>query len=121
VYEPSKERVIFDLNHTFQNIMENKNVVLLGEDIIDPYGGAFKVTKGLGLVQGEVLAFNSLSSKNDYSLNVGWKEIVKENIKSSLLEKINKKDKFYFIHSYYCKPKNQKIITTNCNYSNALC
>jgi glutamine amidotransferase len=73
----------------------------------------FKITKGLGLVQGEVLAFNSPSLKNDYSLNVGWKEIVKENIKSSLLEKINKKDKFYFIHSYYCKPKNQKIITTN--------
>jgi 2-oxoisovalerate dehydrogenase E1 component len=47
VYKPSKERVIFDLNQTFQNIMENQNVVLLGEDIIDPYGGAFKVTKGL--------------------------------------------------------------------------
>ena len=67
----------------------------------------------MGLVQGEVLAFNSLSTKNDYSLNVGWQEIVKENNKSFLLEKINKKEKFYFIHSYYCKPKNQKIITTN--------
>ena len=78
----------------------------------------FKVTKGLGLVQGEVLAFNSHSSKNDYSLNVGWKEILKKNIKSSLLEKINKKDKFYFIHSYYCKPKNQNIITTNSIFNN---
>jgi pyruvate/2-oxoglutarate/acetoin dehydrogenase E1 component len=26
---------------------ENKNVYLLGEDILDPYGGAFKVTRGL--------------------------------------------------------------------------
>ena len=26
---------------------ENKNVYLLGEDVLDPYGGAFKVTRGL--------------------------------------------------------------------------
>jgi glutamine amidotransferase len=46
-------------------------------------------------------------------LNVGWSGIVRKNVKSTLLEKIKKKDKFYFIHSYYCKPKDQKIITTN--------
>lgn len=98
-----------------KNFEKNKKIIgiCLGMQLLFDSSREFKVTKGLGLVQGEVLAFNSHSSKNDYSLNVGWKEIVKENIKSSLLEKINKKDKFYFIHSYYCKPKNQKIITTN--------
>jgi pyruvate/2-oxoglutarate/acetoin dehydrogenase E1 component len=30
-----------------QAFSENKNVYLLGEDILDPYGGAFKVTRGL--------------------------------------------------------------------------
>ena len=73
----------------------------------------FNITKGLGLVKGEVLAFSYPSSKNDYSLNIGWKEIVKKKIKNTLLEKISKKDKFYFINSYYCKPKDQKIVTTN--------
>jgi glutamine amidotransferase len=48
-----------------------------------------------------------------YSLNIGWKEIIKKKIKNTLLEKISKKDKFYFINSYYCKPKDQKIVTTN--------
>jgi len=98
-----------------KNFEKNKKIIgiCLGMQLLFDSSREFKVTKGLGLVQGEVLAFNSLCSKNDYSLNVGWKEIVKENIKSSLLEKINKKDKFYFIHSYYCKPKNKKIITTN--------
>ena len=43
---------------------------------------------------------------------------IKKNIKSSLLKKIYKKDKFYFIHSYYCKPKDQKIITTNSIFNN---
>ena len=30
-----------------QALLEDKRVVLLGEDLLDPYGGAFKVTKGL--------------------------------------------------------------------------
>ena len=30
-----------------QAFTDNQNVYLLGEDILDPYGGAFKVTKGL--------------------------------------------------------------------------
>lgn len=98
-----------------KNFEKNKKIVgiCLGMQLLFDSSREFKITKGLGLVQGEVLAFNSLSAKNDYSLNVGWKEILKENNKSSLLEKINKKDKFYFIHSYYCKPKNKKVITTN--------
>jgi pyruvate/2-oxoglutarate/acetoin dehydrogenase E1 component len=36
------------LNQSLHNILKaDKNVILLGEDILDPYGGAFKVTKGL--------------------------------------------------------------------------
>lgn len=98
-----------------KNFEKNKKIVgiCLGMQLLFDSSSEFKITKGLGLVQGEVLAFNPPSAKNDYSLNVGWKEILKENNKSSLLEKINKKDKFYFIHSYYCKPKNKKFITSN--------
>jgi len=36
------------LNKSLHDILKNnKNVILIGEDIIDPYGGAFKVSKGL--------------------------------------------------------------------------
>ena len=36
------------INNSLHNLMDNnKKVYLLGEDIVDPYGGAFKVTKGL--------------------------------------------------------------------------
>ena len=28
-------------------LLENKNIVFYGEDLADPYGGAFKVSKGL--------------------------------------------------------------------------
>ena len=41
-------RVVEAINQTLCSLMsEDPNVVMLGEDILDPYGGAFKVTKGL--------------------------------------------------------------------------
>lgn len=41
-------RVNESLNKALHNMMEeNNDIVVIGEDILDPYGGAFKVTKGL--------------------------------------------------------------------------
>jgi 2-oxoisovalerate dehydrogenase E1 component len=41
-------RVVDELNRAFHEILEsNPEVVLIGEDLHDPYGGAFKVTRGL--------------------------------------------------------------------------
>jgi 2-oxoisovalerate dehydrogenase E1 component len=45
---PEKTRVVTALNRCFSNLMErHPEIVMLGEDILSPYGGAFKVTKGL--------------------------------------------------------------------------
>lgn len=30
-----------------ETVLRNKNIIMLGEDICDPYGGAFKITKGI--------------------------------------------------------------------------
>ena len=36
------------LNSSLNSILsKNKNVILIGEDLLDPYGGAFKASKGL--------------------------------------------------------------------------
>jgi pyruvate/2-oxoglutarate/acetoin dehydrogenase E1 component len=41
-------RFVVSLNRALHQLMsEDKRVYLLGEDIFDPYGGAFKVTRGL--------------------------------------------------------------------------
>lgn len=41
-------RVVENLNRALHKIMEgDSRVYVIGEDILDPYGGAFKVTKGL--------------------------------------------------------------------------
>lgn len=42
------ERVIGNLNRALHDLLaEDPNLYLLGEDVVDPYGGAFKATKGL--------------------------------------------------------------------------
>jgi pyruvate/2-oxoglutarate/acetoin dehydrogenase E1 component len=41
-------RVVESINRALHDLMETDlRLVILGEDILDPYGGAFKVTKGL--------------------------------------------------------------------------
>lgn len=41
-------RVVEKINKILERLMnENKDLYIVGEDILDPYGGAFKVTKGL--------------------------------------------------------------------------
>jgi 2-oxoisovalerate dehydrogenase E1 component len=46
--QPTTHSVLDALNHGLhQALTDDPNVLVLGEDILDPYGGAFKVTRGL--------------------------------------------------------------------------
>ena len=40
------ESLNLGLHHAFE---KNESVLLMGEDVLDPYGGAFKVTRGFRL------------------------------------------------------------------------
>ena len=74
-----------------------------------------KHTSGLGILKGNVLKFktNKIHKK---SFNVGWKKIKNENRKiNSLLSK--KDDYMYFIHSFYVKPLDDKIITSKSSFN----
>ncbi len=45
---PAIRTVLDSLNHgLYQSLADDKRAVLLGEDLLDPYGGAFKVSRGL--------------------------------------------------------------------------
>ena len=44
----ARERVIENLNRALHSLIEkNDDVLLIGEDLLDPYGGAFKASRGL--------------------------------------------------------------------------
>lgn len=56
--EEGSERVAVNLNRAISELLErDDNAFMVGEDIIDPYGGAFKITRGLsGRFPGRVLS-----------------------------------------------------------------
>lgn len=66
---------------------------------------------GFGFIEGEVKKFDS---KNGIVPNIGWNKIKVKNSKSLFYKRFNNKF-FYFIHSYYCLPKNKKIISSTNN------
>lgn len=42
-----KMKYIYSLRNAMDELISEKNAYVLGEDVMEPYGGAFKVTKGL--------------------------------------------------------------------------
>ena len=43
----AKQNVLKSLNAALHNVLADERVVFMGEDILDPYGGAFKISRGL--------------------------------------------------------------------------
>ena len=63
--------------------------------------------QGLNLIEGKV---KKIPLKENTIPHIGWSKIKK--MKENNLFK-NDNDFFYFVHSYYCEPKNKDIILTN--------
>ena len=68
---------------------------------------------GLSILNGSTKKLNKLVDQNNLKIpHVGWNSIIiKDN--SKILENINNNSNFYFVHSYFVKPKNEKIIKSN--------
>lgn len=74
--------------------------------------------KGLGILNGKVVKFKKIKLPIPHMC---WNvvEFVKEN--TLLLDGLNKKEYFYFVHSYYVVPKDKNIVFGVTNYSNEFC
>ena len=90
--------------------------ICVGMQILFTKSYEFGVTHGLNILKGEVLKIPS--KFNEKKLNIpfiGWNKInYKKNC--SVFKNMDKDDFFYFTHSFYVKPKNEKIISSNANY-----
>jgi imidazole glycerol-phosphate synthase subunit HisH len=68
-------------------------------------------TKGLGILSGNVVKL----PKTVLSPQIGWNELqIKKN--TPLLDGISDGDYFYFVHSYYCAPKDKQVIAATVEY-----
>lgn len=63
---------VYQINHGLEKIIQNNpKALLLGEDIRDPYGGAFKVTKGLSEKFPEQVVNTPISEAGIIGIGVG--------------------------------------------------
>ena len=85
---------------------DNSKLILgicLGMQLLFNSSNEFIKTKGLGLINGNVI---KLSSKVEIKTHIGWKKIF---VSDKNFKNVNSK-LFYFVHSYFCNIKEKKNI-----------
>ena len=95
-------------NYIYDYVGNNKKLlgICLGMQLLFSESTEFKKTKGLNLIEGRVKKIPYLESTIPH---IGWSKIKK--VKKNNFIK-NDNDFFYFVHSYYCEPKNKNQILT---------
>ena len=110
----SQENFKYEINNHLQK--QNKILfgICLGMQLLFTKSEEFGYTKGLDIIPGEVIKIDNKSRRVPHT---GWNEIILKKKSDYFFDKTLLKKKFYFTHSYYCKPKFQKHVCTITNYS----
>lgn len=82
--------------------------ICLGMQLLADVGYEGMICNGLGYIPGEVVLFEK-TKQNERIPHVGWNEIMKEQ-DISLLDGIEDKTNYYFVHSYHFVPKNSNHV-----------
>ena len=74
-------KIVNSLNIALHKLMSEEKTFLIGEDILDPYGGAFKVTKGISSKYPDKVFSSPISESGIVGVGIGlamsgWKPIV---------------------------------------------
>lgn len=71
--------------------------------------------KGLGIWKGPVVRFRTQKVRKLKIPHMGWNDVRLKN-KSPLIYGIKNKSYFYFVHSYYARPKNKNLVVGETDY-----
>ncbi len=92
--------------------------ICLGLQILFTESEEFGSTSGLDIIKGKVIRFKTNTCDNTPHLKIphmGWNSIsIKK--EGPYLEGIENETYLYFVHSYYVKPENEKVIATTTDY-----
>ena len=69
--------------------------------------------RGLGIIKGRVKKFNK---KNLIVPHMGWNQVKFKSKNNKIFKGIPDLSFFYFVHSYYCEPKDKRVILTTTKY-----
>ncbi len=92
--------------------------ICLGLQILFEYGYEFGEHEGLGILKGKVIRFEN---KEGYKVpHMGWNQVwIKQ--KEGLFSGIQEGEYFYFVHSFYAVPSEEKDIASTTDYSVEFC
>jgi len=74
-------------------------------------GHEFGVHKGLGLLQGKVMKFPD----NLHVPHIGWNQVALQ-LEHPIFRSLSDQSFFYFVHSYYCEPKDDSCVLGTTDY-----
>jgi imidazole glycerol-phosphate synthase subunit HisH len=101
-----------NIDNNIKEYLEKKKLlfgICLGMQLLFEESNEFTITKGMGLIKGNVEKFSNKKFKVPH---IGWERIIKTR-NTNLL---NVNDHYYFVHSMYCKPQNKKTTLSLTNY-----
>ncbi len=92
--------------------------ICLGMQLLFEKSEEFGKTKGLGLIEGDVLKIPIDNSQKIKLPHVSWNEIKPKNIdwENTILENIEVGENMYFVHTFAGTPKNKNEILSTTNY-----
>lgn len=97
------DKAILDFNLKSKQIIG----ICLGFQLLFDYSSEFEHTNGLGLIKGNICSFSEIGLQSPL---ISWlKNRTNNNNNSNLSDLINSKF-FYFVHSYFAKTNDEKII-----------
>lgn len=78
---------------------------------------------GLGAIQGRVIRFQKKDFKKEtYTIpHMGWNTANVSTKDTSIFKGISERDSFYFVHTYFPKPKEGGVIATKTTYGKEFC
>lgn len=91
--------------------------ICLGMQMLMDISEEFGNNKGLGIIEGKVEKI--IPSENSKIPHIGWSpvfELRKKSWNNTLLDKIETKTPFYFVHSFHAVPQNPENILAVCDY-----
>tara|TARA_Y100000589_G_scaffold158301_1_gene150720 strand:- start:262 stop:879 length:618 start_codon:yes stop_codon:yes gene_type:complete len=76
--------------------------------------------EGFGWIKGKVKKFKFSNAEKIKIPHMGWNTIKNIESENKLCKKLNGHE-FYFLHSYYCVPKNKDLIISTTEYGAEIC
>jgi glutamine amidotransferase len=88
--------------------------ICLGMQLLLENSQEAKISKGLGIIEGQVVKFNARQGLK--IPHMGWNDCKVVAADCRLLNGINGNSQVYFCHSYYPVPCDKSVIAATCNY-----